>query len=706
MGGTARLFGGLARGWGRLAARAMLILFIALQSGAGSVFDRPRRDLFDLYQRVLPRPLESTPVVIVAIDDASLAAVGQWPWPRQIDADLISKILGGHPAALGIDLIWPEPDKQSPEQWIAQAGDLPLALGDALRQLPSHDGLLRQALAAGPVAVGIGGVDRGGNQKDTGKLPPIRQIGGGADPARVLPSFPEALRSIPDLDRAAAGHGVLSVDPDPDGAFRHLPLLSVISGRLAPSLDLEMLRLAAKASWIDLHLDDHAVRGATVGPLTVPTEPDGSLWIDFTAHDARRFVSAADVLAGRVPTDIFDQRLVLIGVTGLGLTDQRVTPLGLMPGIEVHAQLLENIIEGRLARRPGWAAAGEPALTFVFGLLLIMALPALRQRWQAPVALLPLLLLAAGGFGLWHQARLLLDVATPMMGQVLVLVALLGGSLAEADLQRRRLRREIEVRKLAAAKAEGELAAGRRIQMGILPTAASVADDRRFDLDALMIPAREIGGDLYDFFKIDADHLFLAVGDVSGKGVPASLFMALGKSLCKSCALRGETDIGAIVNRANAEISRDNPEMLFITLFAGILNVATGELRFCNAGHDAPLLVRPGVLPRAIEAEGGPPLCVLEDFPYATEICQLQPGDLLCLMTDGVTEAMTGQGALMGRERVEALLADTPPTASAKTVTEHLHAAVDGFVAGAEASDDLTILTIRWFGPSAISDHT
>ena len=697
--GVARSFPGLIRGWGRLAAWTTLILFVALQSLAGSVFEAPRRVLFDLYQRAMPRHPETAPVVIVAIDDASLSAIGQWPWPRQIDADLVSKILAGHPAALGIDQIWSEPDKQSPEQWIAQAGDLPASLGDALRQLPSHDGLLQQALVQGPVVVGIAGVDHGDGPKDMGKLPPIRRIGDGADPSSLLPSFPEALRSIPQLDNAAAGHGVLSVDADPDGAFRHLPLLSSISGRLAPSFDLEMLRLAAKAPWIDLHLGDHAIRGAAVGPLTIPTEADGSIWIDFSAHDDRRFVSAVDVLAGRVPADSFDQRLVMIGVTGLGLTDQRMTPLGLMPGTEVHAQLLENIVDGRLARRAPWAGIAEPVLTLVLGLLLIAALPATRPRWQAPVAILPLALLGAAGVGLWHRALILLDIATPAIGLILVFVALLGGSLAQADLQRRRLRRELEERKLAAAKAEGELAAGRLIQMGILPTAASIADDRRFDLDALMIPAREIGGDLYDFFKIDADHLFLAIGDVSGKGVPASLFMALGKSLCKSCALRGETDIGAIIERANAEISRDNPEMLFITLFAGILNVATGELRFCNAGHDAPLLVRPSEALQAVEAIGGPPLCVVEDFPYMTEICQLRPGDLLCLTTDGVTEAMTAAGALMGHERVEALLAELPPDASAKSVTERLHDAVGRFVAGAEASDDLTILTIRWSGP-------
>ena len=697
MGGNALSPKRLARGWGRRAAWLVLIVFLVLQIGAASLFDTPRLALFDLYQRALPRHLDSTPIVIVAIDDASLAAIGQWPWPRQIEARLIAKILEGHPAALGIDLLWPEPDRQSPEQWLKQAGAVPPALGDALRQLPTHDSLLRDAIASGPVVLGIG-VDAEGGEKDGGQLAPIRQIGQG-DPAKVLYRFPTALRDIPELDRAAAGHGVLSVTPDPDGVFRRLPLITLESGRLAPSLDLEMLRIAARAPLVDLYMD-RAIRKIAVGPLDIQTQSDGGIWVDFTPHDDARFVSAADVLAGRIPADRFDRRLVLVGETGLGQIDRRMTPRGAMPGTEIHAQLLENIIAGRLVERPGWTAIAEPAMSLIIGLLLILLVPMLRPRWQTPAAILPLILMAGAGFVLWHRDRLLIDVATPAIGQILVFVALIGGEFAEADMQRRRLRGELESRKLAIAKAEGELEAGRRIQMGILPVAASVADDHRFDLDAHMIPARHIGGDLYDFFKIDADHLFLAIGDVSGKGVPAALFMALGKSLCKSCALRGEKDIGDIINRTNAEISRDNPEMLFITMFAGILNVATGELLFCNAGHDPPLLLRTGEPPLTIASEGGPPLCVMDDFVYQTEACQLRPGDMLCLMTDGVTEAMTDEGALMGRERVEKLLAEIPPDADARTATERLHAGVDHFVAGAEPSDDLTILTVRWHGPT------
>jgi serine phosphatase RsbU (regulator of sigma subunit) len=496
---------------------------------------------------------------------------------------------------------------------------------------------------------------------------------------------------------------VLSVDPDSDGVFRRLPLVSVLSGRHAPSFALEMLRLTAKAPAINLYVEDGAAMGVGVGPLNIPTQADGSIWVHFSPHDPRRFVSAADVLSGMTPASTFDGKIVLIGVTGLGTTDLRLTPAGYMPGTEINAQLIENILDGHIVRRPEWSALAEPGLTFLFGALMILALAFVRPRWQA-LAVVPFFIaLGAIGLALWERL-LLVDVATPAAGLAAVFVAFLGGSFVEADAHRRQLRRELEARKLAAARIEGEMEAARRIQLGLLPGAASVAGDARFDLGALMVPARAIGGDLYDFFKVDAHRLFFAVGDVSGKGVPAALFMALGKSLCKSYALRGETDVGSIITLANAEIARDNPEMLFITMFAGIIDLDTGEVSFCNAGHDAPFILRADAAPEAVVSEGGPPLCVVDDFTYKSETLRLRPGDLLCVTTDGVAEAMDASGALLGAARTKDILAAIPPGASAKTVVDELYAGVAGFVCGAEASDDLTVLAIRWDGPAARGD--
>lgn len=691
---------GQPRRWATLAAGVVLGCFLIVQLVAGAVFDAPRMALFDLYERSAPRLRGAAPVVVVAVDEASLSRIGQWPWPRQLQARLIGAILRQGPAAVGVDLLWPEADKQSPEEWRRQAGPLPPDAIEALAKLPSHDQLLADALASGPVVIGLHGLREGARQADAGILPPFRMIGEGTAAPDGAPTFDGALRALPRLDAAAAGHGLLSVDLGSGGVVRRMPMFSVIAGRLAPGLDLEMLRLAAQAPWIDLYRDGRKVWAVGVGPLRVSTQRDGANWIDYSPHDPRRFISAADVLAGRTAPDAFNRKLVLIGVTGVGEVDQQQTPLGPMPGSEIHAQVLENVIAGRWPSRPDWTELAEPGLTASVGALFILALPRVRRRWQGPIVLAPIALFLSLGFALWARARILFDAATPLIGWLLVLAALVVGALAEADAQRRRLRAELEQRRLAEARADGELEAGRRIQMGILPNAKDLAADPRFDLAALMVPARMIGGDLYDFFLIDEDHLFFAVGDVSGKGVPASLFMALGKSLFKSCALRGGADVGAIVDRANLEISRDNPEMMFITLFAGLLDLATGELAFCNAGHEPPFLLRPGDPPRVLQGPAGPPLCVLDDYAYPTGGLTLRPGDGLCLITDGVTDAANAKGEMLGRDQVAALLAQAPVGAAPSALLERIQSSVGAFVDGADPADDLTLLAIRWRGPT------
>lgn len=685
----------LTAGRGRVAALIVLFLFALLQGALGdAVFTVPRHALFDSYERLLPRVRKSAPVVIVAVDEASLAAYGQWPWPRQRVAELVHRIMASHPAALGIDIIWPEYDASSPARWAAQQDGLTTALHKALLGLPDHDAQLAAALAQGPIAIGIAG-QRDDSADHPGTLAPVHLIGG--VPAG-LPSFRSTLRSLPNLDLAATGHGLLSIDLDGDGMVRQVPTLSIVGGQFAAGLSLETLRLAVGSLWINVRLDGGRMRGVELGQLAIPTAADGRIWVDFTAHDERRFVSASDVLSGKLPPDALDQRLVLVGVTGLGLIDHFNTPLGVMPGVEVHAQVMENVFDGRYATRPDWALPAEVSLTLAVGLLMITGLPLLGLRWQGLTAAALLAAPVAAGFAGWAIERWLIDVATPVIADSAVFVALLGGSLAEADRQRRLLRGALEQQKLAAAVMEGELAAAFRIQMGILPKPADLAPDPRFNLEAQLVPAKHVGGDLYDFFKIDEDHLFIAIGDVSGKGVPASLFMAVGKALCKSCALREELDIGAIIQRANAEISRDNTEMLFITLFAGVLDLRNGLLSFCNAGHDPPFLARPGQPPRQMQSVGGPPLCVMDDFPYMSEEFQLAPGEILCLVTDGVTEAMNAAGELMGHERVEAAFIEHPVDGDAKALAMRLRAAVESFVAGAPASDDLTLLAVQWMG--------
>jgi serine phosphatase RsbU (regulator of sigma subunit) len=439
-----------------------------------------------------------------------------------------------------------------------------------------------------------------------------------------------------------------------------------------------------------------------VGAFVAPSEPDGSAWVHYSRHDPDRFVSAADVLAAQADASLFQGRLVLIGVTALGLSDHLATPVGdHMSGVEVHAQLIENLVEGSLLSRPRFVRWIEIGWLLVGGLLLIALVPRLPAR--ASVAVLAVLVAAMAGLGLLLYLRMsvLLDAATPALALAILFSMMLVATLTETQTQRRALRRQVEQQREAAARLAGELEAARRIQMGTLPRAAAAfPGETRFDLSAMLEPAREVGGDLYDFFLLDADHLFFMIGDVSGKGLPGSLFMAISKALYKSTALRRHGQVAVMMREADAEISRDNAEGLFVTVLAGILDARTGELEYCSAGHE-PLLLLPRArrpLQRLVEG-GGPPLCAVDGFPYTPAALRLEPGDTLCLITDGVTEAAGPDGQLYGRERLEALLGRLGGAASAAEAGEAIRRDVAAFTGGTEPSDDMAVLILRWNGP-------
>jgi adenylate cyclase len=277
-------------------------------------------------------------------------------------------------------------------------------------------------------------------------------------------------------------------------------------------------------------------------------------------------------------------------------------------------------------------------------------------------------------------------------------------TLADAARRRKSLELVVQAQRVEAAYISGELEAAQRIQTGILPRADSLQDEVRVDLAATMLPAREVGGDLYDFFRLDADRVFFLVGDVAGKGLSASLFMAISKSLYKSVTLmRPDASVGELMRAANSEISRDNPEMYFVTAIAGIIDLASGKLTYCNAGHDNPYLLaesQPDL--RRLDQGAGPPLCTVEGFAYVAGNYSMQPGELLCIVTDGVADALNAAGERYGSERLSRMLAQLRThSMTARAVVDAVAADVRAYVGKADAADDVTVLALRWLGPTS-----
>jgi serine phosphatase RsbU (regulator of sigma subunit) len=239
-----------------------------------------------------------------------------------------------------------------------------------------------------------------------------------------------------------------------------------------------------------------------------------------------------------------------------------------------------------------------------------------------------------------------------------------------------------------------ELEHAATIQRSMLPSKFPPFPDRSdFDLHAAMVPAKEVGGDLFDFFLLDGEHLGFVLGDVSGKGVPAALFMAIVRTLLRAAA-HHEASPGACLTYMNQSLVEQNSSEMFVTLFYGILNTATGVLEYCNAGHNPPYAISPAGQVRELNERCGPMLGVFEGFDYKSKKTELQPGEAVLVFTDGVTEACNKGGEFYGEARLESYLA-AHASQPVEQLVRGVHSEIERFEAGARRADDITVLALR-----------
>lgn len=263
-------------------------------------------------------------------------------------------------------------------------------------------------------------------------------------------------------------------------------------------------------------------------------------------------------------------------------------------------------------------------------------------------------------------------------------------SIALQRAERQRLRQTRRHHQLVAYRQELDVAT--RLQASILPT--EYPDDPAYELRAFMRPAREVGGDFYDFFEIDEERVGIVIADVSGKGVPAALFMAVARTLIKVTGTSGLSP-GQAIARANDLLVAENEEMMFVTAFYGVLHRSTGRVVYANAGHNPPYVVRYGGAVEPVARTGDMALGVMDEMPFSEATLELGSGDTLFLYTDGVSEAQNAAGEEFLESRLATALEGSQGW-TVEEVTARVVEAVERFVDGAEQSDDITCLALRY----------
>lgn len=427
-------------GYARLVCLVLLVGFAALRIADPAPVEEIRVRTFDTFQVIDHRHKTVRPVTILDIDERSLKEVGQWPWPRNRIAQLVDNLTGLGAAAIAFDAVFSEPDRLNPDTLADTFRNLDEATREKLKAQPSNDQLFADAIRRSRVVLGESGLPQSNSELDR-KLPQTGLATLGEDPRPFLFEFPGLLRNVPVIEQAAAGRGLFTIKPERDGIVRRVPLIMEAQGTIMPSLTFEMLRVVSGSNTIFIKADKAGIVSAGVKGFQIPTDKNGQLWVHFARQDPSIYVSAVDALEGKVPPEKIAGKLVLVGTSATGMNDIKTTPVSpAMPGVEIHAQVLESALTGGVVSQPNYGFAFEFFAAVILGLLVIAFAPKFGPVTLVVVgALFASVLIGVSWFYYAHY-RLLLDFTYPLLSTTAIYLTLIFASFVREQAQRRQIR--------------------------------------------------------------------------------------------------------------------------------------------------------------------------------------------------------------------------------------------------------------------------
>ncbi len=361
----------------------ILMLPIVLRQCVPDLLYQAQLRVFDVFLTSYPRAYHDAPVRIVDIDDESLAKIGQWPWPRNVIAQVVDKLRASGATAIGFDVVFAESDRTSPSKLPEMLGEAAQGLDPvALALLPDYDDLLAETFAKGKVVTGFVLTDE---RKPAQPVQKYGVVTSGYDPSAFAYKLTSAVTNLQKLEKSAAGNGSFNVRPDNDGVIRRTPMMLSLNGVLYPSLSAELLRVARGSTTYAIKGEDDGeeVNGKSlgfeaikIGTYEVPLNADGTIWLHATPYHPERYIPLWKVLEKDFDAKQIFGKIILIGTSAPGLKDIRTTPLNpLMNGVEVHAQAIEQIMQGDFLSRPSWLADAELTLMLFAGVVVLVMLP-------------------------------------------------------------------------------------------------------------------------------------------------------------------------------------------------------------------------------------------------------------------------------------------------------------------------------------------
>ena len=600
---------------------------------------------FDLFQKIIPLKKESSKVVIVDIDEKSLGKFGQFPWNRSIFAKIIENINREKPKAIGFDIFFTEKDKQAPEEIIRAYNINENSVLDYLKNIESHDEKFRQELNLSNSVLAVlgsnvpskGTYDRSAKAKFFSK---------GGDPNNFTYSFPYSIGSLEKLENSSKGLGSISFLDQSDGIIRSIPLIVQLKKKLYPTLGLEMIRIGSKQKNIFVELNEIGIKKLNVRPFKISSDPNGLIWIRYKKTQKSQYISASSVYDEKFEEDFFKDKHVLIGASAQGLFDLVKIPLGItIPGVEVHANVIENILDSSYLIRNPNVYIFELLFSIIIAFITFYFSQNIKPKYSLLIFFSSMISVILIGFVFFLLRSELIDFSYPIfMVAVIFLAGLYFRFLKENELAIENLQKQ------AVLKKERELAG--EVQKRLFP------ETKKFEkfVYAKNIPARDVSGDYYDIIEINENEFYFTLADVSGKGVRSGMLMAKASSIFRTLA-NLSLPLEKNVYLVNNEIVEAKFKGMFVTAVFGKMNVLNGEIEIINAGHENIMLLDESKNFEFIKADI-PPIGIIK---YSSEKIVIKKNfniknKTFIVYSDGVTEGYLKNGQMLGVEGIKEII--------------------------------------------------
>ena len=600
---------------------------------------------FDLYQKIFPLKKESSKVVIVDIDEKSLGKFGQFPWNRSIFAKIIENVNREKPKAIGFDIFFAEKDKQTPEEIIKAYNIDETNVLNYLKNIEGHDEKFRQKLNSSNSVLAIlgsnvpskGTYDRSAKAKFFSK---------GGDPNSFTYSFPYSIGSLEKLENSSKGLGSISFLDQSDGIIRSIPLIIQLKNKLFPTLGLEMIRVGSELKNIFIELDEVGIKKLNVRPFKISSDPNGLIWVRYKQTQKSQYISASSVYDEKFEEGFFKDKYVLIGASAQGLFDLVKIPLGVtIPGVEVHANVIENILDNSYLIRNPKIYIFELLISIIIAFITFYFSQNTKPKYSLLIFFGSIISVILIGLVFFLSRSELVDISYPIfMVTVIFLAGLYFRFLKENELAISNLQKQ------AVLKKERELAG--EVQKRLFP------ETKKFErfVYAKNIPARDVSGDYYDIIEINENEFYFTLADVSGKGIRSGMLMAKASSVFRTLA-NLSLPLEKIVYIVNNEIVEAKFKGMFITAVFGKMNVLDGEIEIINAGHESIMLFDESKNFEFIKSDL-PPIGIIK---YPTEKMvkkrNLNIRDkTFVVYTDGVTEGYLKNGKELRVEGVKKII--------------------------------------------------